>query len=470
VNRSANDGLIGSKAMAVALTTNPNPIGASVTSTGLGTNLNVNAIVPSLVNAEIAPIMTLLQAKQTADKSTISALGTVKSTLSALQAALEAITTGTALTGLAASSSNASVFTATASSSAVAGTYNIEVNTLAKTNTIMSSAYANANTVVGDGTITVNAGGSSFNVTLSPGNDTLANLRDAINNASNNTGVSAAIITAVDGAHLSLSSTQTGTANAVSVTSPLLTFTTASAASDAKIFVNGLQCNSSSNVISGAISGITLNLVSAQPGTQNTLTVAANTQGAVGAVQAFVNNYNTALTTLQQATAYNASTKQAGPLLGDISTQSLLGQMQSITGGSLSMAAFNVSTLSQIGITTNKDGTLSVNTSTLTAALQSNAQGVQALLSKANTSLGTKLDTALTGYVKNGGLIDARTTVLQTDVANLQSQITSYNQRSADLTQLYTKRFNSIGTIVSRYTTMSNYLTQMSAQYSKSKS
>jgi flagellar hook-associated protein 2 len=455
--------------MALTLTTNPNPIGASVTSAGLGTNLDVSTIVPSLVNAEIAPKMTLLQSSQTVDRSTISALGTVKSTLSALQTSLEAITTGTALTGLVARSGNTSVFTATASSKAVAGTYNIDVETLAKTNTIVSGAYADTNAVVGDGTITINAGGSSFDVTLSSGSDTLGNLRDAINNASDNTGVTATIITSTDGAHLLLSSTQTGVANAVSVNSPLISFTTpvGNDASDAKVFVDGYEYDSPSNVITSAIDGVTLNLLSAQPGTQNTLTIAPNTQGAVSAVQSFVNNYNTALTTLKQATAYDATTQQAGPLLGDISMQSLIGQMQSITGGSLPTPIFNVSTLSQIGITTNSDGTLSVDSDTLTAALQSNAQGVQALLSKADTSLGAKLDTVLTGFVGNGGLIDAETTSLQSDVTNLQSQITALNQRSADLTTMYTNQFNSIGTIVSQYTNMSNYITQLTAQFSK---
>ncbi len=457
--------------MAITLSTNPNSIGASVTSSGLGTNLDVNSIVPSLVNAEISPMMTHLQSSQAADQSTISALGTVKSTLSTLQTSLEALTTGTALTSLVAQSNASSVFTASASSKAVAGTYNIEVSTLATTNTIVSGAYTDANTVVGDGTITVNAGGSSFDVTLSSGNDTLSNLRDAINEASNNTGVTATIINSVDGSHLLLSSTQTGVANAVSVNSatPPMTFSTVgSGASDAKIFIDGTyEYDSPSNVITGAIDGVTLNLLSQQPGTQNTLTVTNDTQGAVSAVQSFVNNYNSALAMLNQATAYNSTTQIAGPLQSDISIRSLIGQMQSIAGGSLPSPVFGVSTLSQIGITTNKDGSLSLDTSTLSAALQSNAQGVQALLSQPSTSLGAKLDTVLTGFVGSGGLIDAETTGLQTQVQNLVSQITSLNQRSADLTQMYTSQFNSIGTIVSQYTNMATYITQLTAQFSK---
>jgi flagellar hook-associated protein 2 len=456
--------------MAVTITTNANPIGASVTSSGLGTNLDVASIVPSLVNAEISPRMTHLQASQAADQSTISALGTVKSSLASLQAALESLTTGTALTSLTASSGNSSVFTASAGTNAVAGTYSIEVNTLAKTNTIVSGAYTDSTAVVGDGTITINAGGSSFDVTLSSGSDTLADLRDAINNATDNTGVSATIITSTDGAHLRLSSTQTGVANAVSISSPLISFTEASAASDSKIFIDGYEHDSSSNVISDAIDGVTLNLASEDPGNTNTLTVAANTTGAVSAVQSFVSAYNTALTTLQQATAYDSTTSTAGPLLGDISMQSLLNQMQSISGGSLASPVFNVSTLSQIGITTNKDGTLSLDSSTLTAALRSNMQGVQALLSKTDTSLGAKLDTTLTAYVGSGGLIQAETDSLQSQVENLTSQITALTQRSADLTQQYTTKFNSIGTVVSQYTAVSSYITQLTAQFNKSSS
>src|SRR5262249_29172595 len=159
---------------------------------------------------------------------------------------------------------------------------------------IKSTFFADANASVGTGNVVINAGGGSFTVTLTAGNDSLSNLRDAINQAPDNSGVTATIINASDGAHLLLSATKTGLANAVSVDATGLSggdpfaFASARLADDAQVFIDGLEYDSASNVISDAIGGVTLNLVSAQPNVTQTLTVSPDINGAASAVQSFV--------------------------------------------------------------------------------------------------------------------------------------------------------------------------------------
>jgi flagellar hook-associated protein 2 len=437
-------------------------VSGTISSPGLGTSLDVNSLVTSLVNAEISPAQTRLIALGNADSAKISALGLITSDLSAVQTSLKAFLTGGALTTLTANSSNSSLFTATALSSAVAGNYQVVVDQLATANSITSGAFANSSAVVGNGTLTIHGGGSSFNVTLADGANTLSDLRDAINKAADNTGVTATIITGTDGAHLLLSATETGASNAVSVdTSALISFTGVSGqdANDAIIHVAGIKYQGSSNTISDAIQGVTLNLVGANSGSTSTLSVAANTGSASSAVQDLISNYNTLLSLLNTDTKYDAETKTAGPMLGNSSIQSLYQKVQSTIGGSIATSVGGINSLSQIGITTNKDGSLSLNSTLFNSVLQSNPDAVQALLSS-STGLGAQLNTSIDGYLGTSGIITAQTDSLQSQIDDLSDKLTKLGQRKSDLTDLYTKQFNSINNVVSKYTNISGFLTQ----------
>ena len=456
--------------MAVSLSTNPTAVSATISSAGLGTNLDVSTIVPQLVSAETSATKTRLNSAVTTDKSTISALGSIKSLLSSLQSSIEAMTKNKALTQLTATTGDSSVFTATASSSAAAGNYQVKVETLAAANSILSDAFTSSSTSVGSGTLTINAGGSSFDVTLSDGANSLADLRDAINSSADNTGVSATIITGTDGAHLLLSATKTGLDNAVSVdTSSLINFTTAQDASDAKISVAGVEHVSSGNTITDAIDGVTLNLASASPDTAVSLTVSADTSGAVTAVQSFASAYNAALATIKASIAYDSSTSSAGVLMGDPAIRALSQKLGTTLGSVLGTAVSGVNSLSQIGLTTADDGTLSVDTTTLQTALSQNPAGVQALLSKSG-GVADQLDTLVTGYVQTDGLIDTETNGLQSQLDDLNNQLSRLSDRESVLTQQYTAQFNSINTVVSTYTNLSSYLTQQFAPKSSSSS
>jgi flagellar hook-associated protein 2 len=455
--------------MSVSLNTTSNSSSGTVSSAGLATNLDVSSIVSAIVGSEISSKKTRLESTQAGDQATISALGSLTSTLSTLRDAIEHMTLDGALSSLSAQSGDSAVLTATASSGAIAASHEIEVQTLAQANAIGSSAYASADAEVGTGTITINAGGSSFDVTLASGADSLVELRDAINNAPNNTGVTATIVTGNDGAHLLLSATGTGTANAVSVSSPLISFSSVRSAADASIVVDGYSYTSSSNTISDAIEGLTLDLVAAKPGTKLSLRVAADTASAQSAIQSFVDAYNAALDLVNTDTHYDASTQEAGPLLGNTAVVSLGQRLQTLVSTALGSAVGGASTLTDIGISSDANGKLTVDPTRLGAALTNNSAGVQALLSR-GSSPAFQMGSLLRGYLGIGGIIGSQTDGLQSELDDISTQLTALSTRSDTLTALYTSKFNAINTQVSSYNNLSSYMTQLMQSLLKSTS
>jgi len=456
--------------MTISLATAGSNTVAPVTSQGLGSGIDIATLVPALVNAVIQPQQELLQSKQTTDQATISALGSVQSALSSLQSAASAITTGGALSQLSAQSSDSSVFSATAGTGAVAGNYQVQIKTLAQANTIESTSFSSQNATVGTGAYTFTAGGSSFTVTLDSGNDTLSGLASAINGSSANSGVTASIVNGTGGSYLLLSATQTGTANAVSVSSSSpISFTTVEPASDATGTIDNLPFDSASNVVSNALSNVTLNLASASPSSTQTLTVSADADSAASAVQNFVSAYNSALSLLTSDTAYtpptsgtssDSSSGTPGPLLGDVGVEGVMEKLQSIIGGSggSTSSAFNL--LSQIGVTSGSDGTLSIDTSTLDSALQTNSSAVQSLFSGIG-GIGTQLNTLLTSVAGTGGTLDSETNGLQTGVSNINNQLSQLNAQSAQLTAQYNAEFNAMDNVVAAYKSTESLLTQL---------
>lgn len=452
--------------MAINLSTIAAPTTGTISSPGLGSGINVTQLVTSLVNASIQPQQTLLQQQQATDQANISAVGAVQSALYGLQAAVNGLTTGGALSSLSATSSNTTAFTATASTSAVQGSHTIQVQALAQANSIASAAFSSASAVVGDGNVTLSAGGSTFSVSLTPGHDTLQDLANAINSASNNSGVSASIVTSNDGAHLILGATKTGTANQVVVNSSLLgSFSTVQAASDASVLIDGFQYDSSSNTITTALSGVTINLLQAQPNTNLSLNVKADTSSAASAIQSFVTAYNTAAGLMLQSTSYNSSTGQAGALIGNSGVTSALQQLQSLEASQVSSNGSNaVTSLSQLGISVNADGSLSLDSTALNNALSSNLTSVQNLLSGPNGVM-TQMSTLLENVAGPSGVLAGQEQAYQTDYTNAAQQLSSLQAESAQLTQRYTSEFNSMNTFVAQYNSLSSMLTQTFASW-----
>ncbi len=302
--------------------TSPVTIATGTAGAAGGSVINVSSLVSQLVTATQTPQQNLINSQESAVTTQISALGTLKSALSTFQSSLTAIDTPNAFnTETATTSSDA--FTASVTAGAPVGTYNVTVSQLASAQQLLSGPFTGSGTsAVGTGTLQVSLGGTSFNVTIGSGEDTLNGIAAAINSANGNPGVTATVLQGTDGAHLLLTSTQTGAANTLEVSETdsgtglsALTYNSADAdsngdttnyteqapAQDAQYSVSGVPGTSPSNTITNAITNLTLTLVAKTPSdTPSSVTISTDTSTIQTNVAAFVAAYNTLVGTFSQ--------------------------------------------------------------------------------------------------------------------------------------------------------------------------
>jgi len=379
---------------------------------GVGSSLNVNSIISQLMAIQDQPV-TLLQSQEAGDLTTVSAYGSLKSALSTFQSSLQSLTSISQYQSLSATVGDSSVATATASSTAAAGNYSLQVNQLAQAQTLVAAGQASTTGVIGNGTISISfgtttagtpptftsSGAAPATITIDSSDDTLAGIASAINSA--NIGVSASILN--DGSNtpyrLSLTSTNTGAANSMQISvagDPALqslleqdsgaqNLTQTSAAQNAQFNLNGLAISSATNTDSTVVPGVTLNLLSTNT-SPTTLNVTANNNGTITAINSFVSAYNTVEGVIAQATAAKTSSAAAGPLQGQNDVSNIVAQMQSLIDSPIPGASNALSTLGQVGVTFQANGTLSVNSTTLQNALASNPNAVAGLFASNGTA------------------------------------------------------------------------------------
>ncbi|HUO81180.1 MAG TPA: flagellar filament capping protein FliD [Steroidobacteraceae bacterium] len=439
-----------------------------VTSTGLGSGLDINSIVTQLVAAEGAGPSQLLASQSNAIQTKLSAYGQLQSAVAALQGSLTTLATTAQFKTNGATVGDNTVASASADGTAVAGSYSLEVDQLATGAQLTSTPFAAASTAVGTGTLTIKVGAAAIPITIDSTNNTLAGIASAINTAGAAHGVSASLLTATDGVRLVLSSATTGAANAVTVTSSggdgglaalaydpansntKLTLT--QAAQDAQIKLNGFAYNSASNNVSGALTGVTISLkAKTANGATTPLTIAVDQSSAQQAVQSFVSSYNTYAAAVAQLSSYDAATSSAGPLLGDGLLNSLVSQVNraiDTSVGSLKGGPFT--TLAEIGITANVDGTLGVDSSKLSAAFSNNYAAVTQLFAGSD-GVGVQLNNLLNEYTQpSTGVFAEQTTNLQSSLSSIATQKTALNQRLATLQTTLFAQYNAMDQLVAQ--------------------
>ncbi|GAA0889578.1 flagellar filament capping protein FliD [Rhodanobacter soli] len=444
------------------------PTTGLLTSMGVGSGLDVSSLVDKLVAAKKAPQQNQIASQAAAANTQLSALGQIGAALSALQSAMAPLTDGSAFASRTVTSSDTTVLGAGSDGTAVNGSYNIVVSKLASALKASSGAFASASTAVGTGTLTLAVGGKSMSLTLDSTNNSLAAIRDAINKASDNPGVSATIVTGTDGAHLVLSGTQTGAANGFTVSSSggdgglaALNYDVAApsgnalsvitAASDANYTIDGLAGNSASNTVSTAIDGLTLNLTKVG---SSTLGVSNDSSKATGALTNLVNTYNSFVGIYQNLTKYDVTSGTAGAMIGDATLNSINSTLSGIVGGTA-----NGATLSSIGISLQVDGTLKLDSSKLATALSDGGKTVGNLFAGTG-GFAAKLNASLGNWVGDSGLLAGRTTSLSQQLKDLSNQQTTLNSRMDDLTARYQAQFTALDTLMSKLNSTSSYLQQ----------
>lgn len=409
---------------------------ASISSPGIGSGLDVSSMVEQLIAAERAPAENRLNRREASYQAELSAYGTLKSTLSGFQSALASLTDFSNFQSLKAKSSDNSVVGVSASDSAISGNYSLEVTDLAKAQTVASKAFTATTSQVGTGTLTFqfgtyDSGGNTFTanadratqtVDISTTDNSLIGIRDAVNNA--DIGVSASIVNDGSGYRLVFNSEESGAANSLKVTvadssdgsdlddaglSQLAYDPTGTAgngknmtetvtAQDASFSVNGLAITSSSNEVSGVIDGVTLSLKDVTSGTPVSISVSQDTASVTKNVESFVTAYNDLMKTINSMTSYNAETGRAGILLGDSVTRGITSQVRTMLSSAVTGLDGAYRSLADIGITTEAGGTLTLDKSKLSEALEADAAEVARLFSAAGSA-----DDPLISYLDSTG-------------------------------------------------------------------
>lgn len=452
---------------------------AGLSSQGLGSGLQIADLVSKLVAAEKAPRQAQITREQTSTVTEISALASLKGAMSAFNDSLSALKTQDVFQARTANASDPDVFTATSTSKALPGTYDIEVESLASAHQIASTGVVGGSGVaVGTGTLTIGTGANSFSVKIDDSNKTLAQIRDAINSAADNKGyVSATIVNAADGAHLMLTAQTSGAANAITVSSadgdgglarfnynPTLTtnYTEKHAAADAVVYVAGFKHTSPTNTIEDAIEGVTITALKADDDEPHTLTIAADNAGTTAKIKKFVDSYNALQSQISKLRSYEPTTKTAGPLLGDAMLRGIETDLRSKMTGAVSGLTGNYQSLASIGVTTNKDGTLALDSDKLTKALNTDYDGIGKLFAS-DDGVAARLSTSLTARLADTSELNQRTKALNTKSVSLQNDQADLETRMQQVTARYNAQFNALDSLLSLMQQQSSYLTQQFA-------
>lgn len=465
---------------------------------GLGSGLDIGAIVTALVNADKSPKQTQIDTQTKNNTLKISGVGSLKSALTAFQAAMTTLgsKTAPAFAGFTATSGTPSVLTATTDNTAVSGSYSVVVTSLATGSKVASAAFAGgASSAIPSGTLKITQNGIDIPVTI-PANATLQSTRDAINSSAGPAGISANIVTDSSGAsRLVVSSTKTGAGTDLKVsgiagleidgTQEMGATPTAGSsgsinglAKDASLTIDGLPVTSKTNTVTGAVSGLTLNLLTTTPtGTPVTVGVDSNTKGLQTSIQTFVDAYNTLKRTID--TLSKATPDEDGKLTvqaaftGDSMPRSLMATIRSqltnvTTGG-------QVAVLSQIGVMTDQNtGELKFDTAAFTKsmAVPGKTGQVQQLFAGTDDTNGllARMSKSVDPYVKAGGLLEQRSTILTAATKKVTEQQEALDIRVANLTKTLTAKYNAMDLLVGQMkataSNITSFFTTLNAQQS----
>ncbi|CAG4882208.1 Flagellar hook-associated protein fliD [Georgfuchsia toluolica] len=461
----------------------------TLSSSGIGSGLDVNGIVTQLMTLENQPLV-LLQQKQTSYNSQISAIGQIQSVLAGFQTAAKGLTSATATPAFQTTSSDTSILSASASSFAVAGNYTIGVTQLAQSQKIVAGGVASTTAAIGTGattTLTIDFGtisggtygsgtysGASFtanaaktpiSVTIDSSNNTLAGIRDAIN--AENAGVIATIVNDGSGTpyRLVLTSTDSGAVNSLRIEvagdaalQSLLAYNSAGTqnlsqlqvAQDAHFSVDGIDITKPGNTVTDVVQGVTLNLFKLNTPASIQLSVSQDKSSLTTAINALVaayNNFNTLIT---------AATAKKAILQGDSTTLTIQRQLRTALGDSITTTS-DYKSLPSLHITLQKDGTLAVDSAKLQAVLASNYTDAVALVAAFGASLTTLSDNILatgTGQLAN------KTAGINAAIKDNSNQQDAFSQRLATIEATYRAQFSALDAMMIGMNQTSSFLQQ----------
>ncbi|HEX6397801.1 MAG TPA: flagellar filament capping protein FliD [Steroidobacteraceae bacterium] len=446
---------------------------STISSTGIGSGLQIDDLVSKLVAAERSAGQTRIDNKKGKLTEQFSAMATLMGGMSAFQSSLNALVTAGSFSSRKVSVSDDKAFTAKAGASAAAGTYDVQVEQLAKAAQLGSDAFATANTAVGTGKLTISVGASSFSIDVGESGKSLASIRDAINKATDNKGVQASLLTDVEGTHLVLTATKTGASHALKVAASggdgglqKLVYDPAgtknmevrSEAKDAILFVSGYEIHSDSNTVSNAIEGVTLTL-KAPTGEDTSVQLNVDRDNAAiqDAAKKFVDAYNSLAGTIKSLSKYDVGTDTGGPLIGDAMLRNIDAQVRKLISSPVAGVSGNYTTLASLGITTQADGKLKLDADKFNAALNASPGAVSDVFTSSN-GVAVKLADFMGAKTSSTGEVTVRSSNITDSLVDLKDQQDALNARMKVIEQRYYRQFNALDTLLGQLNSTANSL------------
>lgn len=462
----------------------------SISSPGIGSNLDVSGIVSKLMALEQQPVAQL-NSREGALQSQISLIGQIKSTVSSIQTAAKSLSSAVSAAAFRATSSNTDVLAARTSAGVSTGSYAVTVTDIAKAQRIASAGLASKTSQIGTGaatTLTLSFGaisggtldsdtgiysGASFTpnfdkspvtISIDSTNNTLEGIRNAINNAS--AGVTASIVN--DGSatpyRLVFNAVDSGVANSIKIDvsgdaalQNLVSYDPAGTqslsqlqiAQNARLSVDGVGITSSSNSVSGVIDGLTLDLK--VPGS-STVTIGRDITQIAATLSQLVKSYNDANKAIGEAT------KKGADMQGDYGIISAQARLRNVIG-TLRPGFGSVNSPSQLGVSFARDGSLTFDSSKLQSALSNDFSSVSGLLG----DFATALSGATTALLGTTGNFQAKTDSINLSIKDISARRDVLNRRLSQIQAGYLAQFNALDTMISNLRQTSAFLDQQLA-------
>ena len=451
----------------------------AISSAGIGSGLDVAKIVEQTVAAEKVPLKKL-EYKAEGIQTQISTYGEIKSLTSKLGDIASKLTRDSAWNGVSISSSNPTL-SGTMTGIAATGTYNIQVTQLAQAQTTViggadAVALAKDETMGADGTIKLKMGAVEKDISVSS-LDTLTKIATKINEAG--MGIQASIVTNVDGQErLMLRSKETGTDKAFTVDLGSLSSAPAAlgqaeaqAAKNAKVKLNGMDVESSTNTFANTIPGMSFTVSEVISTAAATLNVKADTEAMKKNIQEFVDTYNELNDLLTQSTKYVEESKTAGVLQGDSATVSLQNSLRMLTQG-ISGSTGGLTRLAEIGIQMQEGGKLSTDTTKLDKAL-TNLEGLKGLFANKADALGQGGGIAVN--FKNftdkllafDGTLNTKSDSLESKLKSNTAEQDKVNKRADTLEKRLYAQYSALDTKMASLNALNAYVSQMVTTWNK---
>ena len=462
--------------------------------TGIGSGLDINNIVKAMVEAETAPKAAQLNRLEKATTTKISALGSLKGALSNFQTTMKDLNKMSLFENRTAVSSNANALSATASKTALSGSYSVAVQQLATSSKVATDPLDKNFTSGTGGVLTVKLGSAdtaAIDVTIGE-NASLADIRDALNVQLKDKGISANIVNNpnTNESQLVLSSKETGAGKDIIVSgsggnlaqldvdgaiaaipaTPATGSTPAvlakggalEQAANAVFFIDGLRLESAKNTIEDAIPDVSFTLKGkTEENKPATVTVGQDNSGVKAQLKKFVDSYNELIKVSNELTGVtkvgDGKAPVVGGLVGDSTVRTLLSGMRNELTNPANIEGARV--LADLGITTQKDGTLKIDDEKLGKSLENNFDAIAQFVAGDN-GLMTRMDKRISGYVETGGVLEQRIKGLTTTTANIDKQRESLIMRSAQIESRLFKQFNAMDALVSQLNSTSDRLAQ----------